>query len=268
MKLILNILLILVIISTISICAIQPEMHKNVIVYDSSYTLVTEQEVKTEIKNVPVMEMPVKPVQTITTVKQNVTPITNETTKTQVNTQKPKTTKTVQKSTINKPATTQIPVTKHVKTETVKAISPKKEEIKAVIPQVQKTVTEPEPIKLMTQQEETIAWNIWRSNLTNSIMRDTKLPDLPNGVLFQFSFTVDKYGKITGVQTGANPSNYTPYAIQYVAPVIRSYQGKSILNFPEGTARTVTQVTGKWRISNSEKFSTPQDYNDIERVVR
>ena len=99
-------------------------------------------------------------------------------------------------------------------------------------------------------------------------MQDTKLPPIPNGVLFQFSFTVDKFGKISNVQTGANPSSYTPYAIQYIAPVIRSYQGRSILNFPEGTARTSTQVTGKWRISSTEKYSTPQDYNDVEKVVR
>ena len=69
-------------------------------------------------------------------------------------------------------------------------------------------------------------------------------------------------------KTGANPSNYTPHAIQYIAPVIRSYQGRDILNFPEGTQRTSTQVTGKWRISNTERYSTPQDYNDIEKVTK
>ena len=53
-----------------------------------------------------------------------------------------------------------------------------------------KTVEQP---KVLTPQEETIAWNKWRSNLTNEIMRDTKLPDIPNGTLFQFSFDVDKF---------------------------------------------------------------------------
>ena len=91
-------------------------------------------------------------------------------------------------------------------------------------------------------------------------MQDTKLPDIPTGTLFQFSFNVDKYGKITNVQTGANPANYTPYAIQYIAPVIRSYQGRSILNFPEGTARTSTQVTGKWRISKYKAQITKGKY--------
>ena len=45
MKLILQILLIVIIIATFSICAIKPDLHKNLIVYDSDYTLVTEEQV-------------------------------------------------------------------------------------------------------------------------------------------------------------------------------------------------------------------------------
>ena len=269
MRLILQILLILLIVSTISICATKPDLHKSVIVYDSNYTLVTEDEVKTETKSIPVMEMPASPVQKTTVAEKKIEPVEQtkitKTTNVKKQTQTtPKQTTTVQK-TVSKPraqtqtkqiaSTVTKPAIKETKTET-----PKVEQKQTV-----RTVEQP---KVMTQQEENIAWNIWRSNLTNKIMQDTKLPDIPNGTLFQFSFTVDKYGKITNVQTGANPANYTPYAIQYIVPVIRSYQGRSILNFPEGTARTSTQVTGKWRISNTEKFSTPQDYNDIEKVRR
>ena len=281
MKLILQILLILLIAATISVCTIQPELHKNIIVYDSDYSLVSEEEVKTETKEIPVMEMPAKPVQATVKVEQKVEP-TVKTTKVQnanvmQQTQtKPKQT-TVAKQTNTKPAVQQTvkPVTTKVEKPVVK------QEVKKVEPpKVEKTVVQSsaqitpikqtvvEPPKVMTPQEETIAWNKWRSNLTNQIMRDTKLPDIPSGVLFQFSFDVDKYGKVSNVQTGANPANYTPYAIQYIAPVIRSYQGRSILNFPEGTARTSTQVSGRWRISTSEKYSTPQDYNDVERVLR
>lgn len=281
MKLILQILLILLIAATISVCTIQPELHKNIIVYDSDYSLVSEEEVKTETKEIPVMEMPAKPVQTTVKVEQKVEP-TVKTTKVQSanvkqQTQtKPKQT-TVVKQTNTKPAVQQTvkPVTQKVEKPVVK------QEVKKVEPpKVEKTVVQSpaqitpikqtvvEPPKVMTPQEETIAWNKWRSNLTNQIMRDTKLPDIPSGVLFQFSFDVDKYGKVSNVQTGANPANYTPYAIQYIAPVIRSYQGRDILNFPEGTQRTSTQVTGKWRISTTEKYSTPQDYNDVEKVIR
>ena len=283
MKLTLQILLILLIIATFSICAIKPDLHKNLIVYDSDYTLVSEQEVKTETNNVPVMEMPAKPIQKTVTVEKKTDPTVKTTQKYVSNVQTTKTTpkkttttsaravKTQKQTTATQNKTTVAPKIQTVsKPVTITVVKPITSETKRVeYPKVeQKVISKPlEQPKVMTQQEETIAWNKWRSALTNKIMQDTKLPDLPNGVLFQFSFNVDKYGKITNVQTGANPANYTPYAIQYIAPVIRSYQGRSILNFPEGTARTSTQVTGKWRISTTEKYSTPQDYNDVERVI-
>ncbi len=281
MKQLLTILLILLIIATVSICVIKPDLHKNVIVYDSAYTLVSEQEVKTETKDIPVMEMPSQPIQKTTVVEKKVEPkVTTYKTQTPaVKTQtvtRPKQTTTVNQAAIkNQVKTVQKPVTTTVQKPVVK-------EVVKVTPQKveQKITSNPSPKlssarneeivtapKVLTQQEENIAWNKWRSNLTNQIMRDTKLPDIPNGVLFQFSFNVDQYGKITNVHTGANPANYTPHAIQYIAPVIRSYQGREILKFPQGTQRTSTQVTGKWRISNTEKYSTPQDYNDIEKVT-
>ena len=281
MKLILQLLLILLIVSTFSICVTKPDLHKNVIVYDSDYTLVTEEEVKTETKEIPVMEMPVNPVEKTTVNTKNVGQampdknLISKTTKVETKTN-PTQTKTV-KQTVSKPQMQTVikPVTKTVQKPVVKEVvkieQPKVEQKVTVNPTPQSPPSrsgEASRSKVLTPQEETIAWNIWRSNLTNKIMQDTKLPNIPNGTVFQFSFTVDKYGKVTNVQTGANPANYTPYAIQYIAPVIRSYQGRSILNFPEGTARISTQVTGKWRISNNEKFSTPQDYNDIEKVIK
>jgi len=292
MKQLLSILLILLIIATFSICAIKPELHKNVIVYDSAYTLVPEEEVITEAKNISVMEMPSKPIEKTTIDVKNVGQalldknLIHQTTKVETKIT-PKQITTV-KQTVSKPNTkrTAKPVTTAVQKTVAKKEIPevvqnpttqslpsrvKEDSIKQMFslqssPSKDKKVTATPNV--MTQQEETIAWNKWRSALTNKIMQDTKLPDIPNGTVFQFSFNVDKYGKITNVQTGANPANYTPHAIQYIAPVIRSYQGKSILNFPDGTARTFTQVTGKWRISNTEKYSTPQDYNDIEKVLR
>ena len=164
-------------------------------------------------------------------------------------------TKKAEKTATQKPVLTQetktieIPVTKKVETPVTTKVS-------------QTTV------KTITPQEEEIAWNIWRSNLQNKIMQDVRLPIMPNGITFKFTFNVDKYGKISNVQTWSTTSSYTPYAIQYIAPVIRSYQGKDILNFPQGSSRTSTTVTGGWKISSTEKFSTPQDYNDVEKVVR
>ena len=99
-------------------------------------------------------------------------------------------------------------------------------------------------------------------------MKDTKLPIVPLGTVFKISFDVDKNGRVTNVQTWSTNSQYTPYAIEFIAPVIRSYQGKSILNFPQGSQRTKTTFTGGWKISQTSKYSNPNDYNDIERVVK
>jgi len=268
MKIILNILLILVVISTISICFTKPDLHKTVLIYDSGYVITPQEEIKTETETIPIMEKPQKPVETVTKIEQNVSkqiePVKKVVTQSLT---KNSTQNTVNKSTQNtinqKPTTvTKQETKKQVQAPVVKTVQTTK-------PVETKTVTTVQPTKkVLTEREETIAWNIWRSNLQNKIMQDTKLPIIPQGIVFRFSFTVDKYGKITNLQTWSDSSTYTPYAIQYIAPVIRSYQGRSILNFPEGTVRTITDVKGGWKISESEKYSTPQDYNDYEKVKK
>ncbi len=271
MKLILQILFLIFIVATFFVCTVKPELHKTVIVYNSDYTLVTEEEVKTETKEIPITEKVTTPNIKTTVSENNVIPKQNT-----IKAVETKSIKNVQKPVTQRVTNSQkTEATKDTKTVTKDVLVPKqnssvkKEEIvpQKITEQKKELQKEVKQIpKTLTQQEETIAWNKWRSVLTNQIMQDTKLPKLPNGVLFKFSFTVDKFGKITNVQTGADPSNYTPYAIQYIAPVIRSYQGRSILEFPEGTLRTTTDVTGKWRISDTQKYSTPQDYNDIEKI--
>ena len=268
MRLILNILLILLVVSTLSICAIKPDMHKTVFVYDSAYTIVPEEQIKVEEQTIPIMEKPVEP--KVVTVKTE-TPKNVEVKQTKVQqpvktqqkqTVKQQTVKQQQKTTtapqIKTTTTQQKPVTKTTETKTVE---------KPVVKEVQQ-VTQPVTTKVLTEKQEEIAWNTWRSNLQNKIMQDVRLPIIPNGVIFKFSFTVDKFGKVSNVQTWSTTPAYTPYAIQYIAPVIRGYQGKSILNFPSGTARTITNVTGGWKISEDERYSTPQDYNDVEKIRR
>ena len=268
MKQILTILLILLIVSTASICAIKPDMHKTVLVYDSAYTIVPEKQTEVETVTIPIMEKPVEPTQTVKKVE---TPKVTEVKQTKKETNKVTTTKqtakkeqkaAVQKMTVQTPKTTAVQTQTKPKTEVVK-------EEKTVIKPVIKEETKQTPqVKVLTQKEEEIAWNVWRSNLQNKIMQDVRLPLIPNGIIFKFTFTVDKYGKISNVQTWSTTPAYTPYAIQYIAPIIRRYQGKSILNFPQGTARTITDVTGGWKISENERYSTPQDYNDVEKVKK
>ena len=275
------ILLVLVTVSTLCILISKPKMHKVVMVYNSDYIVTPNETVEIEEKTIPTIEQ--KPEVTVskakveTAVEKKVTAPakTTQTKQTKTTTAKP----TVQKEVKKAPQ----PVAK--KQEVVKA-QPKQEVKKVVTPEVQKVQTvqtkpvekkvekKVEPIqtqtqpKVLTAQEEEIAWNIWRSNLQNQIMKDVRLPIIPNGIIFKFTFDVDKFGRVSNVQTWSTTPSYTPYAVQYIAPVIRSYQGRNILNFPTGSNRTTTKVTGGWRISTSTKYSTPNDYNDTEKVVK
>lgn len=147
-----------------------------------------------------------------------------------------------------------------------KAPTVAKEETKTVVqPKVERVQTSQTANKL-TQEE--IAWNVWRSNLQNQIMQDVVLPNVPIGTVFKFTFEVDKYGKISNVQTWSLNKTYTPMAIEHIAPVIRGYQGRAILNFPSNSNRITTKVEGGWRISDKSVFSTPRDYNDTEKVIK
>lgn len=329
-KLVLQILLILTIIMSVAICIIKPQMHKSVMIYNSDYKIIPQNEVEIEIENMPTTEQNLssKPVVvktvdyseydtdfsttpiSITETKNSAKNITFSHTSTAPSTQKIaqnqtlfkfenvkpiQNTTTVQKQQYQ-PQTTSVKIntpqleTHQIQTDKIKSepkitvVSPTQTGVKTNIPAPlpAKTITAkaPETVKIapvqkpqtqiptLSEQEEIVAWNIWRSNLQNKIMTDVKLPYVPAGTIFRFNFTVDKYGKISNLQTRSDNPQYTPYAIQYIAPVIRSYQGRSILNFPAGSKRVVTEANGAWKISASNKYSTPDDYNDVERIKR
>ena len=286
----------------------KPQMHKSVLVYNSDYQLEPKQEVVVEQKTLPTMpNEPEKQIvsedvnQTVQTEKVNLEPKvihifresqpvaktetktssqkisqSNPKTKVQTVTQpKQSTAKTDYNIDVKQIAqraaqTTSKPQTTTYQNEIVTNPSTRIQYTPPVAKQQNTTAVKTSaPVqKVLTAQEEEILWNKWRSNLQNQIMRDVKLPTIPTGTVFRFTFNVDKYGKISNVQTWSDTQKYTPYAIQYIAPVIRSYQGRSILNFPVGSNRTSTQVTGGWKISQNAKFSTPQDYNDTERITK
>ena len=221
--------LILAIIATFGICALKPKMHTTVLVFDSNYKIV-EQKVETTIeKNIPTVSQTQKPQK----IEQKVETVKQEQTQS------------------TPPKQTIVKLSKNTKYEPVKT--------------QEKTI---QKNKILTEQEEEIEWNKWRSNLQNQIMKDVKLPIIPQGTVFKFEFDVDKYGKVSNIQTLSLTPAYTPYAIQYIAPVIRSYQGHSILNFPNGSNRTQTHVKGGWKIAQSVKYSTPKDYNDTETIKK
>ena len=121
--------------------------------------------------------------------------------------------------------------------------------------------------KVLTESEEIIAWNKWRSDLQNQVMRDTKI-GAPIGTGFRFSFTVDKYGNMSNIKVWSTNSVYTDLAVRVIKPVLTSYQREPILVFPEGTKRVITNVTGGFVISTKTEYSTPSDYSDYEKVKR
>lgn len=122
--------------------------------------------------------------------------------------------------------------------------------------------------KTLTEKElEIIAWNKWRSDLQNKLMRDSKI-SAPIGTTFYFSFTVDKNGNISNLKTWANNPSYTPLAVKVIKPLLLSYQHTSILTFPANSKRIITNAEGSFTMAYSSRYSSPADYNDYERVIK
>lgn len=130
----------------------------------------------------------------------------------------------------------------------------------------EKPVTKP-AVKVLTEEEEIIAWNKWRSDLQNKLMRDSKIA-APIGTSFEFSFTVDKFGTISNLKTWSSNPSYTPLAVRVIKPLLLSYQKTAILNFPTGSKRVITNVNGGFTMARSSRYSSPSDYNDYERVTK
>ena len=120
---------------------------------------------------------------------------------------------------------------------------PVEKQVEKPKPQV---VQKPKPVQVqstpvLTEEEELIVWNKWRSDLQNKVMRDSRIA-APHGTVFRFSFTVNKFGQISNLRVWSDTPGYTNYAVQALKPLLLSYQGKPILNFPAGTKRITTNV--------------------------
>ena len=119
----------------------------------------------------------------------------------------------------------------------------------------------------MTEQEEIIAWNRWRSNLQNQIMRDSRIDYAPLGTLFTFTFVVDKFGNISNIKIMCSNPNYMDIARSRVKPAIANLQRKPILKFPKGSRRTSTIFIGGFTIETHEIYASPENYSDYERIT-
>lgn len=279
-----NFLKVLVIISfivlTIITLKLHPDMHQPMIIEDADFKL-TRISDTLSTKNIPVSSSAQKPK---TTEKIVETPAPDlKTIQKEIETAKP----------VSQPETKYINTSKPKQQQTEKRIKPETppedtsqiELLEQILEQVEKETTEPETQTqprtqrqkpaanpnfknpYMTEQEEIIAWNKWRSNLQNQIMRDSQIDYAPLGTLFLFTFVVDKYGNISNIKVECSNPNYMDIARNNVKPAIANLQKKPILNFPKGTQRTSTVVTGLFLIGTQERYSTPNDFSDYERVT-
>ena len=113
--------------------------------------------------------------------------------------------------------------------------------------------------------EETIAWNVWRSNIQNKIM-DTSNVEADFGSLFTFSFTVDNLGNISNIEVRSTDRHKKSKENVYNS--ILKLNKQPILNFPPKTKRTKVKFSGGFMISTYTQYSTPSDFNDYEKIIR
>ena len=279
-----NFLKVLVIISfivlTIITLKLHPDMHQPMIIEDADFKL-TRISDTLSTENIPVSSSAQKPK---TTEKIVETPAPDlKTIQKEIETAKPVSQTETKYINTSKPKQQQ--TEKRIKPETPPEDTSQIELLEQILEQVEKETTEPETQTqprtqrqkpaanpnfknpYMTEQEEIIAWNKWRSNLQNQIMRDSQIDYAPLGTLFLFTFVVDKYGNISNIKVECSNPNYMDIARNNVKPAIANLQKKPILNFPKGTQRTSTVVTGLFLIGTQERYSTPNDFSDYERVT-
>lgn len=266
-------------VSTFWVMVKNPYMHKQILITDANYTFVEEE-------TAPPMPVKIQP-QNIET-QQNIqlqnkvapkpSPSINKNKQPQQlqQPQKKQREPVVKKQPPTKPVDkkTQKPP---VKNNTVNKTPVKKPAVeKTIVKEVKKTAPQKiatqkpvEPVKqeTLTEREEVIAWNNWRSQIQNQVMTDTKI-GAPMGTQFLFSFTVDKFGNMSNVKVWSQNPVYTDLGVRVVKPVLMGYQNKPILNFPEGTKRVITNVTGGFYIATNTKYSSSKDYSDFEKVKK
>ncbi|MFI3301274.1 MAG: hypothetical protein R3Y28_07645 [Candidatus Gastranaerophilales bacterium] len=117
-------------------------------------------------------------------------------------------------------------------------------------------------------EDEIIAWNKWRSDLLNKIMVESQIEYAPLGTLFTYSFKVDKFGNVSNIKVECSNPEYNDVAQKNVKSAIQKLHKKSILDFPKGTQRSSTVADGIFIIGTQQRFSTPNDYADFERIFR
>lgn len=233
------------IIATICTIKFHPEMHHPMIIEDADFKL-TRISDTLSTKNIPVSPAPVRQKE----IKVQPQPVQSQPVQPKTSTND----------------TSQIELLQQIIKEAEKEIEPQVSEHTQT---AQKPKQQNSNFKnpYMTEQEEIIAWNRWRSNIQNQIMKDSNIDYAPLGTLFLFTFVVDKYGNVSNIKVECSNPAFLDVARNNVKPAIAKLQKKPILNFPRGTQRTSTVVTGLFLIGTQERYSTPNDFSDYERIT-
>lgn len=269
-KLISTLVITVLLLTTAIIIATKPPLHKQVMVVSSEFTFIEEQAEQQSVPQTPIVVQPAKVEVKQQVVEQKQTVTTPQQVKPKVQSQpKQQTAKVVQQQKSEPKVVKQSTVSSQQKV--VKQVAETKAPATPVVkpkeqsPVVKETV--PTTPKQLTEQEEIIVWNQWRSNLQNRVMSDTKI-SAPVGTVFKFSFTVDKFRNISNIKVWSTNDAYTNLAVNLIKPVLQSYQGKQILEFPQGTKRVITNVTGNFVIAHTMGYSSASDYSDYEKVKK
>lgn len=286
-KIFLTILIVILIAST-AYFTMNPAKIKEVRFYDSSVK-VENQETKSESPAPKIVKKEVAPKPQI----QKVQPI-KTTPKKLIETppkpiQAPKQTpmpKAIQKTPVAKKTTPEpkpIPIKAPVQT---KKTEPKTPVQKTTVKTVQKPKTEtktppkivqntPPPQKVLSEREETIAWNQWRANVANELLRlsnfkkQTSKTHIPARTHIFFNFDVDINGNISNISIRTTPSSSLSAAKNFYTPLIMMMNRKPVVKFPEGTKRTNVTVSDEMEIiPSSEKanYADPSSYSDYEKI--
>ena len=128
--------------------------------------------------------------------------------------------------------------------------------------------------KKLTSYEENILWNQWRADVCNKIggniaPKISKIAEF--GSVYSFSFTVNNNRQISNISVklrrGFENAN-SSQVIKLLENEIRTLNGNSILQFPEGTERTTVDVTSGITMTQKSKALDASDFNDTETVTK
>lgn len=276
--------IVLFVLLTIITVHIHPDMHQPMILEDANFK-VTRISDNLTAKNIPVTKKEVADTnKTITSTPQkeiklqDTSPAQNKTKYVQQEEQKP-IRKTKRYTQEEKDTASQLELLQRIINQAEQQTVPS-QDVPYTPPKQQQPKQNPQPVQkqevrknsgnpknpYMTEQEEIIAWNKWRSAVQNRIMDDSKIDYAPLGTVFMFSFVADKFGNVSNIKVVCSNPAFMDVARNNVKPAIANLQKQPILRFPRGTQRTSTVVTGLFIIGTEERYSTPNDFSDFERV--